>query len=97
MFLHPVSDYVLIRRDPPRLQTSAGFAIHVAAQHPAFEGTVLAIGPGRLQPTGARQPMQVQPGERVAFHSVSPNREVPYEGETLLLLRETYLLGVLEG
>ena len=60
------------------------------------QGQVVAGGPGALDDTGKVQPLDVKPGDRVLFGKWS-GTEVKLDGEELLIMKESDILGVLEG
>jgi len=62
--------------------------------HAAF-GTVLKTGEGHRRKNGSIQPLDVKPGDRIAYHRNAGERHL-IEGETVLLIPEEHVLGVLE-
>lgn len=68
MSLRPLSDYILVRIDPLPEETKGGIVL-VADNSVSNvrSGTVLRVGPGRVNNRGHRIPIGVEPGERVAF------------------------------
>lgn len=93
--LRPLHDRVLIRRAEADETTKAGLFIPEGAKERPVRGTVLAVGPGKLV-DGNRVPLAVSVGEVVLFTKYSGS-EVTIDGETLLLMGEDEVLGVLDN
>lgn len=87
----PLSDRVLIRRDPDEEQVGS-IILSSSAQTKPDTGTVVAIGPGRLSDTGKRIPLVSEVGMRVAFGKYAGD-EIAVGGETHLIMRESEILG----
>jgi chaperonin GroES len=66
-----------------------------AAKEKPQEGNVLAVGPGKLQDDGTRRPVGVVVGNKILFGKYA-GTEITIDGEELLVLRESDLLGVIE-
>jgi chaperonin GroES len=60
------------------------------------EGEVVAVGPGGRDESGKLTPVELQPGERVLFGKWSSS-EVKIDGEDLLIMKESDVMGVIEG
>lgn len=70
MKLKPLSNNVLIKRDKPEEKTKGGLILPDQAQTKPRRGTVVAMGPGKLNPeTGERQPIELKEGQAVLFES----------------------------
>lgn len=94
MKLRPLQDRVLIRRVEPETKTSGGIFIPDMAQEKPVEGEVIAVGPGVRDEHGKLHPLDVAPGDRVLFGKWSGN-EIKLDGEELVIMKETDLMGVL--
>ena len=89
----PLSDRVLVKRFKAE-SSKGGIILPDSAQEKPKEGEVVAVGPGRLEESGKREPLGVKVGERVLFSSYAGT--VVKEGdEELLILNEKDILGVL--
>jgi chaperonin GroES len=95
MKLRPLQDRVLIRRVEPETKTSGGIFIPDTAQEKPMEGEVVSCGPGARGEDGKLVPMEVKPGDRVLFGKWS-GAEVKLDGEELMIMKETDIMGVLE-
>ena len=96
MSLRPLSDHVLIRRHEVDEQQEGGIIIPDTAKERPQEGEILAVGPGRMMEDGHRQPIAVAIGNTVLFGKYA-GTEIKLDQEDLLVMRESDLLGVLEG
>lgn len=95
MALRPLHDNVLIKRLETTEERQGGIIIPDTAKEKPQEGKVLAVGPGKRQDDGNRRPMAVAAGNTVLFGKYS-GTEVTVDGEELLVMRESDLLGVIE-
>jgi chaperonin GroES len=96
MAFRPLHDRVLVRRVDSQDKTARGIIIPDTAKEKPQEGEVVAIGPGVRDDAGAVQPLDVQPGDRILFGKWS-GTEVRIDGEDLLIMKESDILGVIEG
>jgi chaperonin GroES len=92
----PLRDRVLLRRVEVEEKTPAGIIIPDTAKEKPVEGEVLAVGPGAPNETGKLHPPEVKVGDRVLFGKWS-GTEVIIEGEDRLIMKESDILGVIEG
>lgn len=93
--LRPLYDRVLVKRVDGETQTKGGLFIPETAKEKPLEGEVVAAGNGRVLEDGTVRPLTVKAGDRVLFAKYAET-EVKVGGETLLLLREEDLLGILD-
>ena len=91
----PLHDRVLIRRVEQEAKTAGGIIIPDTAKEKPMEGEVLAVGPGARDENGKLQPLDVRVGDRVLFGKWS-GTEVRLEGEDLMVMKESDLMGVIE-
>jgi chaperonin GroES len=97
MFMHfrPLHDRVVVRRIDAEEKTAGGIIIPDTAKEKPQEGEVIAVGPGARNEQGQLVPLDVKPGDRVLFGKWS-GTEVKIEGQDLLIMKESDLLGVVE-
>ena len=91
--IKPLEDRVLIEPLEAEQTTASGLVIPDTAQEKPQEGTVLAIGPGRVDDSGNRVPMDVAEGDTIIFSKYG-GTEVKYDGKELLLLNARDILAV---
>jgi chaperonin GroES len=96
MKFRPLHDRVVIRRLEGEEKTKGGIIIPDTVKEKPQEGEVVAVGPGARDETGKLTPVELKPGERVLFGKWS-GTEVKIDGEELLIMKETDVMGVIEG
>jgi len=96
MAVKPLEDRVVVRPIERESVTSGGIYLPESAKDRPIQGEVVAIGPGKLLDNGQRAPLNVSKGDRVVYGKYA-GTEVELKGDTHLILRESELLGVLEG
>jgi len=89
-------DRVVVRRIEEDERTPGGIIIPDTAKEKPQQGEVVAAGPGARDEKGEVQPLDVKAGDRVLFGKWS-GTEVKIDGEELLIMKESDILGVLEG
>jgi len=95
--IRPLLDKVLVKRNEEPLKTKGGlFLPENSTKEKPVEGTVLAVGNGRVGDDGKITPLTVKVGDKVVFGKYS-GTEIKVDGEDRLILREDDILGVLEG
>jgi len=92
----PLADRVVVRALEETEQMRGGLYIPDTAKEKPQQGEVVAVGPGAPDEKGKVQPLDVKPGDRVLFGKWS-GTEVKLDGEELLIMKESDILGVLEG
>jgi chaperonin GroES len=95
MAFRPLGDRVLVRRVEEEEKTRGGIIIPDTAKEKPQEGEVIAVGPGARDETGKIQPLDVKVGDRILFGKWS-GTEVKLDGQDLLIMKESDILGVLE-
>ena len=95
MAFRPLGDRVLVRRVEEEEKTKGGIIIPDTAKEKPQEGEVIAVGPGARDDNGKIQPLDVKNGDRILFGKWS-GTEVKLDGEDLLIMKESDILGVLE-
>ncbi len=96
MNFRPLHDRVVVRRLAAEEKTSGGIIIPDTAQEKPMEGQVVAAGPGARDEKGQIVALMVTAGDRVLFGKWS-GTEVKLDGEELLIMKESDLMGVIEG
>ena len=95
MHFRPLHDRVVVRRIEAEEKTSGGIIIPDTAKEKPQEGEVVAVGPGARAEDGAVTALDVQAGDRILFGKWS-GTEVRIDGEELLIMKESDILGVIE-
>jgi len=95
MHFRPLHDRVLVRRLDAEEKTAGGIIIPDTAKEKPQQGEIIAAGPGARNEQGQLLPLDVKPGDRVLFAKWS-GTEVKIDGEELLIMKESDLLGVVE-
>ena len=96
MQFRPLHDRVLVRRIEENSKTAGGIIIPDTAKEKPQEGEVLAVGAGAIKEDGSIRPLDVKTGDRILFGKWS-GTEVKIDGEELIIMKETDILGILEG
>jgi chaperonin GroES len=96
MQFRPLHDRVVVRRIEEDERTPGGIIIPDTAKEKPQQGEVISVGPGARDEKGVVQPLDVKAGDRVLFAKWSGS-EVKIDGEELLIMKESDILGVLEG
>jgi chaperonin GroES len=94
MAFRPLHDRVLVRRVTAEEKTAGGIIIPDTAKEKPQEGEVVAVGPGARDEDGKHVPMDLKAGDRILFGKWS-GTEVKLEGEDLIIMKESDVLGVL--
>jgi len=96
MKFRPLHDRVVVRRIDEDERTRGGIIIPDTAKEKPQQGEIVAVGPGAPDEKGQVQPLDVKPGDLVLFGKWS-GTEVKIDGEDVLIMKESDILGVLEG
>jgi len=96
MAFRPLGDRVLVKRVEGEEKTRGGIIIPDTAKEKPQEGEVIAVGPGARDDSGKIQPLDVKSGDRILFGKWS-GTEVKLDGQDLLIMKESDILGVLEA
>ncbi len=96
MKIRPLHDRVIVRRKEEERMSAGGIVIPDSATEKPIQGEVVAVGKGKLLENGDVRPLDVKAGDVVLFGKYA-GTEVKVEGETLLVMREEDLMGVIEG
>ena len=96
MKFRPLHDRVVVRRLTAEEKTAGGIIIPDTAQEKPSEGEVVAAGPGARDEQGKIVALELKAGDRVLFGKWS-GTEVKLDGEELLIMKESDIMGVLTG
>jgi chaperonin GroES len=90
----PLHDRVVVRRIEADTKTAGGIIIPDTAKEKPQQGEIVAVGPGGRDETGKLIPLDVKTGDKVLFGKWS-GTEVKLDGEELLIMKESDIMGVL--
>ena len=96
MKFRPLHDRIVVKRIDAEEKTKGGIIIPDTAKEKPSQGEVLAVGPGGRDETGKLIPIDIRVGDRVLFGKWS-GTEVKIDGEDLLIMKESDVMGVIEG
>jgi chaperonin GroES len=96
MAVKPLEDRILIKPIDPETRTDSGIYLPESAKEKPMQGKVVAMGPGKLLDNGERVKPAVKKGDTVVYGKYS-GTEIEIKSATHLILRESELLGVIEG
>ncbi|WP_397544645.1 co-chaperone GroES [Roseovarius salis] len=96
MAFKPLHDRVLVRRVESEEKTAGGLIIPDTAKEKPQEGQVVAVGDGARDDEGDRIKPDVKAGDHILFGKWS-GTEITIDGEELLIMKETDILGIIEG
>lgn len=95
MNIRPLHDRIVVRRTEEEQKTAGGILLPGSAQEKPQQGTVLAVGNGQITENGVR-PLEVKVGDKVLFGQYA-GQTVKVDGEELLIMKESDVLGVLKN
>ena len=95
MAVKPLEDRILVRPLEAEDKTASGIYLPESAKEKPMQGTVVAMGPGRLLDSGERVEPTVKAGDTVVYSKYA-GTEVEIKNESHLIIRESELLGVIE-
>ena len=95
MKIKPLHDKILVQRLEEDTKTKGGIIIPDTAKEKPQEGEVIAVGPGVRDDSGKIQPLDVKKGDKILFGKWS-GTEVKIDGQDLLIMKESDVLGVVE-
>jgi len=96
MKFRPLHDRVVVRRLEGEEKSRGGIIIPDTAKEKPQEGEIIAAGPGARDEAGKLVPLDVKAGDRILFGKWS-GTEVKIDGEELLIMKESDVMGVIEG
>ncbi|NBB75235.1 MAG: co-chaperone GroES [Bacteroidetes bacterium] len=92
--IKPLGDRVVVRPKPAEEKTDSGLYIPESAKEKPQKGTVVAIGPGRVE-NGTQIDLTVEEGDEVLYGKYA-GTEVTIDGEDMLIMRENDIFGIVE-
>ena len=95
MNFRPLHDRVVVKRIDEEEKTAGGIIIPDTAKEKPMQGKIVAVGPGKRSDNGEIAPLDVKAGDTVIFGKWS-GTEVAIDGEDLLIMNETDIMGVLQ-
>jgi chaperonin GroES len=96
MNFRPLHDRVVVRRIESETKSAGGIIIPDTAAEKPQQGEVIAVGPGARGDDNELIPLDVKAGDRVLFGKWS-GTEVKIDGEDLLIMKESDIMGIIEG
>ncbi len=95
MKFRPLHDRVLVRRAEAETKTAGGIIIPGTAEEKPSEGEIVAVGNGYVSEDGNVRALDVKKGDRVIF-SKWAGTEVTIDGEELMVMKESDIIGIVE-
>ncbi|MEE8579866.1 MAG: co-chaperone GroES [Hyphomicrobium sp.] len=96
MKFRPLHDRIVVKRVDSDTKTTGGIIIPDTAAEKPQEGEVVAVGPGARDETGKVVPIELKKGDKILFGKWS-GTEVKIDGQELLIMKESDVMGVLEA
>ncbi|MGP1272629.1 MAG: co-chaperone GroES [Phycisphaerales bacterium] len=96
MAVKPLEDRVLVKPQDPETKTASGLFLPESSKEKPIQGTVVSTGPGKRLDNGQTAKLQVKKGDTVVYSRYAGS-EVEIKGVKHLIMRESELLGVIEG
>ena len=92
--LKPLADRVVVEAAPAEEMSSGGIILPDTAQEKPQQGTVVAVGPGKINDSGNEVAMSVKKGDKILYGKYS-GTEFAFEGTEYLIMRESDILAIL--
>ena len=96
MKIRPLQDRLIVKRVTEETKTKGGIIIPDSAKEKPLEAKVIAVGNGKILEDGKIRAMDIKAGDRVLFGKWS-GTEVKIDGEELLIMKESDIMGIIEG
>ena len=96
MKFRPLHDRVVVKRLEAEEKTLGGIIIPDTAKEKPQEGEIVAVGPGARDEKGKLVPIDLKKGDKILFGKWSGS-EIKLDGEELLIMKESDVMGVIEG
>ena len=96
MAIRPLHDRIVVRRSEEEQKTAGGLLLAGSAQVKPSQGEVIAVGNGQIRENGDVRALDVKVGDKVLFGQYAGST-VKVDGEELLIMKESDVLGVIEG
>jgi len=94
MTIKPLADRVVVKPAEAEEKTSGGIILPDTAKEKPQEGTIVAVGPGKVSDNGTKVPMEVKTGDKILYGKYS-GTEVTIDGEEHLIMRESDILAII--
>lgn len=94
--IKPIGSHVLVKRADPLSKSKGGIVLPETAKDKPKEGTIIAIGNGKMLENGKRSTFQVKPKDRIIFTSYA-GTEIKHGGEEYVVMEESDILAVIDG
>lgn len=94
MAIKPLADRVVVKPSEAEEKTTGGIILPDTAKEKPQEGTVIAVGPGKVSDNGKIVPMEVKIGDKVLYGKYS-GTEVTIKGDEHLIMRESDILAII--
>jgi len=95
MKLRPLHDRVIIKRTKEEEKTKGGIIIPDTAKEKPVEGTVIAVGDGKITEDGKKLPLEVKENDKVLFAKYA-GTEIKIDGEEHLIMKEDEIIAIVE-
>ena len=92
--LKPLADRVVVEAAPAEEMSSGGIILPDTAQEKQQQGTVVAVGPGKVNDSGKEVAMSLKKGDKILYGKYS-GTEFAFEGTEYLIMRESDILAIL--
>ena len=92
--LKPLHEKVVVQREAAEARSAGGIVIPDSAKEKPMRGTVIAVGPGRVLPSGEVKALDVKKGDKILFGGYAGS-EVKHDGQEYLIVNESEILAVL--
>ena len=96
MAIRPLHDRIVVRRVEEEQKTAGGILLPGSAQEKPQQGEVIAVGNGQIRDNGDVRPLDVKTGDKVLFGQYA-GQTVKVDGEELLIMKESDVLGVIDA
>ena len=93
--LRPLGDRVVVTPTPREEMTKSGIVLPDTAKEKPQEGSIIAVGPGRIRDDGSREPMDVAVGQKVLYGKYA-GTEFKVDGDELLIVSQKDILAIVE-
>lgn len=95
MTLTPLHDRVIVKAAEPEEVTKGGIIIPDTAKEKPMQGTVIAVGNGKIAENGTVTPLQVTVGDKVLYGKYA-GTEISVEGDDFLIMRESDIFAIVK-
>ncbi len=91
--LVPIGDRVIVKPEPEEEKTKSGIVLPETAKEKSQEGTVIAVGPGRVLDNGQKTPIEVKVGDKIIYSKYG-GTEIKIDDEEYIILNERDILAI---